>query len=203
LQGTANLAVSDGTVKGFDLPAVSEGLKKVNDPFDLFVLGKLFNTGESKFASLRGTFEVDGGQVRTEDLTLVALTGAGSASAVANLPHWALDAKAEFILTDLKNSPPITVKFDGPLDDPRAAVDANALRQWVVRRGLGRKEPEKPIPVAATPKPDPEIEAPPAAPKAEAKAEAKPVAAAPAGPMPPHPADGKALTKGLLDGLKP
>jgi len=39
--------------------------------------------------------------------------------------------------------------------------------------------------------------------KAEAKAEAKPVAAAPAGPMPPHPADGKALTKGLLDGLKP
>jgi uncharacterized protein involved in outer membrane biogenesis len=201
LQGTAELTVRDGTVRGFDLPAVSDKLRRVNDPFDLVMLGPMFSAGESKFASLRGTFKVEAGAVRTEDLTLVAPSGAGSAGAVADLPRWTLDSQAEFILTELKDSPPVIVKFDGRLDDPSATVDSEALRQWVIRRGLGQKEKEKPTPVAAAPKPEPKSPLPPTEPKPEAKpAEEPPPTEQAAQPQPP---DGKALTKGLLEGLRP
>jgi hypothetical protein len=190
LQGTAELTVREGTVRGFDLPSVSSKLRRVNDPFDLVLLGPMFSTGESKFASLRGTFKMANGMVRTEDLTLVSPSGAGSAGAVADLPRWTLDSKAEFILTELKDSPPVIVKFDGRLDDPNAVVDSDALRQWVMRRGLGQKE--KPPPVAEAPKPEPKPRLPPTEPKPEAKP-----------PEPPPSPDGKALTRGLLEGLRP
>jgi uncharacterized protein involved in outer membrane biogenesis len=223
LAGTAELAVHEGTVKGLDLSAVSERLKHVNDPFDLLTLGSLFTTGESKFTSLRGTFKIDGGALRTEDLTLVAPSGAGSASATADLPRWSLDAKADFLLTELKDSPPVTVKFEGALDDPSAVVQADDLRQWVIRRGLGQKEKETPAPVAAVPEaaPPPQTKPPAntgqkAEAKPEGKAEAKPAASTaekPAAaslpkadetpPEPPPPPDAKSLLKGLLDGLRP
>jgi uncharacterized protein involved in outer membrane biogenesis len=198
LRGAAELTVRDGTVRGFDLPSVSSKLGGVDNPVDLLTLGPMFSTGESKFASLRGTFKVADGTVRTEDLTLVAPSGAGSAGAVADLPRWSLDSKAEFILTELKDSPPVIVKFDGRLDDPSAVVDSDALRQWVIRRGLGQKEKQKPTPVAEVPKPEPQAAPLPPDSKTEAKsADEAPQAA------PPHLPDGRALTKGLLEGLRP
>jgi hypothetical protein len=151
----------------------------------------MFSSGETKFANLRGTFKVEGGTVRTEDLTLIASAGAGSAGAAVDLPRWTLDAKAEFIVTELKDSPPVIVTYDGRLDNPSAVVDSDALRQWVARRGHGRKEKEKPPPVAAVPKPEHKSSPPPTQPTPDAK------------PTEVSPPDGKALTKGLLEGLRP
>jgi uncharacterized protein YhdP len=173
LAGTAKIALRDGVIKGFDLPAVSRRLKEVNDPFDLLSLGDLFSGGESKIDSLDGTFKIEEGVIRTNDLALVAPAGAGFATGGADIAHWTIYTKAEFHLTEL-DAPPVVLVFTEALDAPVPTVFADDLHDWVVRRGLGIEDKVKPKPNSA-----------PAAPRA-----AKPA-----------PADGKDLTRGLLEGL--
>ena len=136
LAGTAKIAMRDGVVKGFDLPAVSRRLREISNPFDLLTLGDLFSGGQSKVDLLDGTFKIDEGVIRTYDLALVAPAGAGFATGGADIAHWTIYTKAEFHLTELLDAPPVVLVFTEALDAPIPTIYDDALRDWVIRRGL-------------------------------------------------------------------
>ncbi len=138
LSGKGNIDVVDGVVKGFDLKRVSENLKNVNQLAGLLgVLSSAMGGGQTKFSSLKGTFEIAKGIMTTNDLQLVADAGAGSARGFVDLPRWNMDMNADFRLTEHASAPPFRVRAVGPPDNPRRLFDFQALQAWVLQQGVG------------------------------------------------------------------
>lgn len=138
LSGKGKIDVVDGVVKGFDLKRASENLKNVNQLAGLLgVLASAMEGGETKFSSLKGTFEVTKGIMVTNDLQLIADAGAGNAKGYVDLPKWNMDMYADFRLTEHSTAPPFRVRANGPPDSPRRIFDFQALQAWVLQRGVG------------------------------------------------------------------
>lgn len=138
LAGQGKIDVVDGIVKGFDLKRASENLKNINQLAGLLgVLSSSMEGGETRFSSLKGTFEVTKGIIITNDLELVADAGAGNARGFVNLPKWHMDMFADFRLTEHSSAPPFRVRAVGPPDNPRRLIDFQALQAWVLQRGVG------------------------------------------------------------------
>lgn len=138
LAGTGNIDVVDGVVKGFDLRRASENLKNINQLAGLLgVLSSAMEGGETKFSSLKGTFDITKGIMITNDLRLVADAGEGSARGFVDLPKWHMDMNADFRMTEHPTAPPFTVRAVGSPDNPRRLIDFQALQAWVLQRGVG------------------------------------------------------------------
>ena len=135
LAGSADFKIRNGAVKGFDLHEVSERLKHpATSAGFIGILGAAMSGGATRVSSLDGTFAVERGFIRTDDMKLVADAGAGEAQGVVNLPAWNTDAHAVFRLTGHKGAPPFRVHLTGPLHDPRRRFDFGALEAWVLGR---------------------------------------------------------------------
>ncbi len=138
LVGKARMAVSDGTVRGFDLSAVSDRLKRIDRPTDLLdLLGRAMSGGTTRFSRLDGTFDVDKGVARTDDLSLVAQAGEGRVRGNVDLPRWQMAMRAEFRLTEHPKAPPFGVRLEGPIDQPRRVFETDRLQAYLVQRGVG------------------------------------------------------------------
>lgn len=138
LSGNGKVDVIDGVAKGFDLKRASDNLKNINQLAGLLgVLSSAMDGGETKFSSLKGTFEITKGVVVTNDLQLVADAGAGNARGFVDLPKWKMDMFADFRLTDHDSAPPFRVRAVGAPDNPRRLFDFQALQAWALQRGVG------------------------------------------------------------------
>lgn len=138
LNGKGRINVVNGVVKGFDLKKVSDNLKNLNQLTGLLgVLGSAMGGGATKFSSLSGTFGIERGIMRTNDLQLVADAGAGDARGFVDLPKWNMDMLADFRLTEHSSAPPFRVRAVGPPDEPRRLFDFQALQAWVLQQGVG------------------------------------------------------------------
>jgi uncharacterized protein involved in outer membrane biogenesis len=138
LTGKGRINVANGVVKGFDLKQVSDNLKNLNQLTGLLgVLGSAMGGGSTRFSSLAGTFGIDRGIMRTDDLKLAADAGAGDARGYVDLPKWYMDMLADFRLTDHPSAPPFRVRAVGPPNDPRRLFDFQALQAWVLQQGVG------------------------------------------------------------------
>jgi uncharacterized protein involved in outer membrane biogenesis len=138
LAGKGNIDVVDGVVKGFDLRRASENLKNINQLAGLLgVLSSAMEGGETKFSSLKGTFDITKGILISNDLRLVADAGEGNARGYVDLPKWNMDMNADFRMTEHPTAPPFGVRAVGPPDDPRRLIDFQALQAWVLQRGVG------------------------------------------------------------------
>lgn len=136
LDGRIEVKGSDGQVTGFDLPAMSNGLKRLNRPTDLFEVVRLgLGGGRTPFSRLDGTFRVARGIARTDDLKLVAAAGQARTVGTINLPAWTLDLTNELRLSEHADLPPLVFKLNGGIDAPRRVFDIAALQTQLVRRG--------------------------------------------------------------------
>ncbi|HLF59455.1 MAG TPA: AsmA family protein, partial [Alphaproteobacteria bacterium] len=215
LNGNGSLQVVDGVARGFDLKAVSDRLKNINSAIDfLKVLTTSMSGGQTKFTKLDGTFTIDKGVVRTNDIDMQAEGGVGKGSGTINLPAWNLDMGVEFTLTDHPQVPPFGMRVVGPLDAPERKFETKNLEAYLVQKGVGTllkkvlpgKEgeaapgatPEKPLDMllkkvlpgtAAPAQPAPAQPAPAqTAPAEPAPAQPAPAQPAPAQPAPAQPA---------------
>jgi uncharacterized protein involved in outer membrane biogenesis len=181
--GAARVWVRDGVMKGFDLPSMSRRLASVNDPFDLLGLESALAGGQSNIEALEGNFEIADGVIRAKDRDLVMLAPAGEGviTGGADVANWTMYSALEFRFVDIPDAPIVLVTFTGPLDAPVPTVYSDNLKDWVIRKGFGQST-RTPAPLPAKPTPPPPA--------------AKPAAPAPV-------IDGKDLTRGLLDGLRP
>jgi uncharacterized protein involved in outer membrane biogenesis len=139
LAGDAKLDTRDGVVQGFDLKSMSQKLNNIDNIVNLLALFQGgMSGGSTKFSSLTGTFKVENGIVRSNDIKLIAESGEGQAVAMADLPQWQIDTLAKFRLTDFKDAPAFSMKLQGELDNPRRIFDFNEFQVWLVNRGLSK-----------------------------------------------------------------
>jgi hypothetical protein len=135
LAGTVRLAVQDGAVTGFDLPAVSDRIARMNRPTDLIEIARAGSGGRTSFQTFGGQFNIERGIARTEDLRLVAGKGEARVQGAINLPRWTLDLVNEIRVTAPAGVPPLVIKLDGPIQAPRQVFDINRLQSYLLHRG--------------------------------------------------------------------
>jgi hypothetical protein len=138
LSGEGKLAVKNGVLAGFDLPAVNQqmsNLKNIGSLLSLVQAG--LSGGTTKFSSLAATFHAENGVITTRDAKLDAEGGTATGVATIDLPRWTIQSKADIRLAS-GTAPPLGMRFEGPLDNPRKIVDVNELQRYMVERGLGQ-----------------------------------------------------------------
>ncbi|WP_028467631.1 AsmA family protein [Nisaea denitrificans] len=139
LQGSGAVKVIDGSVEGFDLPAVSEQLKQLDRSVDFLVLAqRAMQGGTTPFESLTASYKITNGVLQSEDISLKSKAAEGRGTAVVNLPPQEMDVRTQFWLSEHPNSPPIGLRLTGPLDNPRQILDANKLQSFVLQRVIER-----------------------------------------------------------------
>ncbi|HEY0524180.1 MAG TPA: AsmA family protein [Stellaceae bacterium] len=134
LGGTARIASRDGTLNGIDVQAVSDRLKDTSRTADFLALGRAIAGGATRYRTLDGTFRVEHGVARSDDLKLTADAATADASATVDLPRWQLRSRVAFTLTELPKAPPLVLTLDGSLDDPRKVVEINPFQRYLTQR---------------------------------------------------------------------
>ncbi len=138
LGGNGSMQVTDGVAQGFDLKAVSDGMKNLNSAVDfLKFIGTSMSGGQTKFTKLTGTFTIDKGVVRTNDVDMQADGGAGKGVGTIDLPGWQVDMTATFTLTDQPKVPSFGMRVVGPLDAPERKFETRDLEAYLVQKGVG------------------------------------------------------------------
>lgn len=139
LQGSGAVKIAEGSVEGFDLPAVSEQLKQLDRSVDFLVLAqRAMQGGTTPFESLTASYKITNGVLQSEDISLKSQAAEGRGTAVVNLPPQEMDVRTQFWLSEHPNSPPIGLRLTGPLDNPRQILDANKLQTYVLQRVIER-----------------------------------------------------------------
>jgi uncharacterized protein involved in outer membrane biogenesis len=148
LSGAASFASESGLVKGVDLKRLSANLSKLDRTSDFLNLVQTsMSGGQTNYTSLGGTFKIENGVARSNDLKADMEAGAGAGTAVIDLPRWVLDMVATFRLTQHPKAPPIGLELRGPLDNPQRNIKSREMENYVasrvggtlVRKLLGKK----------------------------------------------------------------
>jgi uncharacterized protein involved in outer membrane biogenesis len=136
LDGALEIASKGGTIDGYDLPALSEKLKRIDRPTDLITLVQLgLGGGRTPFTNLSGNLRLERGIARTNDLVLTAQAGEMRTTGTIDLPQWTLDLVNELRLTEHPKLPPLALKISGPINAPRRVFDIEKLQSHLLRRG--------------------------------------------------------------------
>ena len=138
LNGNGSVSARNGIVKGFDLKAVSDRLKNLDNAIDfLSLFGSSMKGGRTKFSTLTGTFAIKKGVVHNNDLRLVAEGGEARAAGSADLPRWHMDFNGQFQLTEHSKAPPFAMRAVGPIDNPKRIFKFDKLQAYLLQRGIG------------------------------------------------------------------
>jgi uncharacterized protein involved in outer membrane biogenesis len=135
LNGTLSFAARDGELRGLDLPALSARLGELNRGLDFAdLLLRAFEGGSTDYQSFSGSFQIENGVARSNDLTASLDAAAGTGTAVIDLPRWRLEMSTRARLTDHPKSPDIGLDLTGPIDNPQRNVRTQALEQYIAER---------------------------------------------------------------------
>jgi AsmA protein len=137
LNGKGSLKFNDGTISGVDLAAVSRLLQSVLTAEVL--TGAVGDNAKTAFGQMGGTFTVQNGVLRTNDLALVSpavdMTAKGTVDLSAHALEFHFEPKAKKGIPGLKLvdiGVPFYVK--GPWDKPSYGPDAGGLAKGIVSK---------------------------------------------------------------------
>jgi len=138
LNGVAKLQVKDGTVRGFDLDAVSEKLDNLDRPEAfLGLLDTALSGGETRFQDLSGTIPVANGVAEMKDMHMQAQSGTADLTGKVDLPNWHMDLRTDFHLASEPGAPVFALLMKGPLDNPHRRFDTKQFQKHLVKKGIG------------------------------------------------------------------
>ena len=123
LSGTVTAETRNGTLYGLGLPMVIARLANLRGPQDLLDLPKALIAGDSTtpFSQLDATARIDNGTLRTDDLPSAA--GEGRGTATIDLPAYTVTGRLQVKPNTPPGMQPVTVQFDGNLDEPKVDID--------------------------------------------------------------------------------
>lgn len=134
LAGPIKLNARDGVINGFDLQAISQRLKQVNNIQGLLgLLSNFMAKGQSTFQRFDGDILFKNGMGTIQAMQLIANGGTGQATGTINLPGYLLNVAAEFRLTDHPQLPPFKMYLTGPLDNPNRNLETQALQNYLIQ----------------------------------------------------------------------
>ena len=138
LNGSGSINSRNGIVKGFNLKAVSDRLKNLDNAIDfLSLFSSSMEGGQTRFSTLTGTYLIKNGVVRANDLRLVAEGGEARAAGTADLPRWHMNFNGQFNLTEHPTAPPFEMRAVGPVDNPKRIFKFDKLQAYLLQRGIG------------------------------------------------------------------
>lgn len=161
LAGQGRISARDGLLRGFDLGALRDRLTRLERPQELLgaVMGGL-QGGQTRFARLDGSFAIDKGVARTEDMRLTSDLGEAVAAGQVNLPAQTIDMRVRLTVQSDQSLPPLTVRMTGALDKPTRSFEMQEVQEYFARRaaeGLLNRVVPKDLPIPGggnAPKPD-------------------------------------------------
>ncbi len=135
LNGALTFQARDGVVRGVDLPSLSGRLGELNRGLDFAdLLVRTLEGGETKYRSLTGSFKIENGVARSNDLRADLDAAEGDGTAVVDLPRWRLDMSTRARLTDHPESPDVGLDLNGPIDNPQRNLRTRDLEQYITQR---------------------------------------------------------------------
>lgn len=133
LAGPVNITAKDGVINGFDLHTISQRLGNLQNPASLLsLLNTSMGKGQTPFSSFKGDIIFKDGVGTIQSMNLIAQDGQGQASGQIDLPHYLLNIKAEFRLTEHPKIPPFHMELSGPIDNPSRKLDTGALQKYMM-----------------------------------------------------------------------
>ena len=137
LDGSLNLQVLEGTYHGFDLSAISKQLKNLKNLtgfLGLFAVGA--SGGETPFKQLGGHFDIKGGVITPNKVTLEAEVASAELTGQVNLPQWNADLETQLKLAEHPKFPGIGVDIKGPLSAISFGVNTDALESYFASEAI-------------------------------------------------------------------
>lgn len=106
----------------------------------------VFNAFAGAPAQLDGTFAIEQGVVRTQDLSLQGRNAVARATGVpANLPAWAMDLTVD-LFRNAERQPYLTVLLQGALDEPNVRLRGQPLQRQQERQPAPTTDGQQPAP---------------------------------------------------------
>ena len=141
LNGVVTVSAQQGSIKNFDVgyffKAADAAIKKQSLPDASF-------NKEGAFDSLTGSFVINHGHVKNEDLLLLAkdykINGRGTLDLIAEqMDYHILANRIYHDGQEHPNALPVPIDIDGPFKNPRIAINIEALLRPVAKRELGKQ----------------------------------------------------------------
>ncbi|WP_445679666.1 AsmA family protein [Radicibacter daui] len=127
LTGSGDFALTSGQLAGIDLNAVAAAAVKIGNPGGPEALAKAAQAGgKTPFSSFKGSFTLEGGVARLDDVALSLPAGSGKLTGTVNLPQWQVVLAGPFSITNAA-VPPARIGVSGPLDNLLPAVDVSDI----------------------------------------------------------------------------
>ena len=123
------------------LGILGEKVKEIRGVTDSTTM--LFSAFAGAPASVDGSFTVDKGVVRSDDLKVRGRDAEALTVGSADLPDWLLDSRTDVFRDADPQTPYLTARLQGPLDEPNVAVSGQPFQR--------REQPAAPGPAAEPP----------------------------------------------------
>ncbi|MCC7273913.1 MAG: AsmA family protein [Alphaproteobacteria bacterium] len=142
LAGKGAIDVRDGTLRGLNFSAAARSIQATDLtklPNILQLVQEVGKDGDTQFSSLTGTFRVERGEVRSDDLKMVATGFGATGTTVTRLVPWTTETRIEAQIPAKPEPVPVSMRLEGSIDEPRKIFDTNALQAYLAQRyGGGR-----------------------------------------------------------------
>lgn len=141
MQATADMAIQDGAIKGFDIPFLFDSASARAASAH----AETANQGKTVFDSFTASFQLNDGVLKNRDLTIqapgYALQGAGTCSLADPITASLVDYEIKAKKSDSKKKDriPLFIQIRGPLDDPQVTPNMEAYVQTLIERELRKK----------------------------------------------------------------
>src|SRR3546814_11921870 len=89
----------------------------------------LFGAFAGAPAAVDGTFAIEEGVAHSEDLTVRGRNAEARTKGSADLPDWVLDSTTEVFRDTAPEDAYLTVRLQGPLDEPNVAIDGQPFQR--------------------------------------------------------------------------
>ena len=132
LDGATNVSLSEGLVRGIDLPRLSQNMKTM-DSVQAFgrVLGSTLSGGSTRHKGLATTITTQDGVFNLKDLVVELDAAKALLGAQVDLVKWQVKSGGRLQLTEHPTAPPIGVNIGGNLTSPEIKYQTDEIKSFM------------------------------------------------------------------------
>ncbi len=135
LDGTAQFAARDGTIRGIDIDRLGDRLANLDQLGDFVrLLARTLSGGETPFQAIDGTLVFENGVGRSQDVTVLIDAVDSEMAANLDLPAWTMQSSARFRFKERPDLPAVGVDLSGPISAPRVKRRTKKMENYLAER---------------------------------------------------------------------